>query len=266
MKTLRLVVTVILLPICHSATMVARAAEEGKANRQTPEHKHAEPSPIPDYILREGNPYKDQMRVIQPSELPAEIPCERVQVGRRMGYKPNVQRLSTGELVMVNFHTHGETQGASDGSMSEHMVMHRSKDNGKTWTSNHIRGVYGREPYLNVLSGDVMLATGHVLSADVNNPTKKVTCVIHRSTDGGKTWKTHPILPEMLPFDDVTRTYSSRNIIELPDGTYMLGMSWFYGRDCIMRSKDQGKTWQAQKTTFGGYDMASYVYSAYQEG
>jgi len=70
----------------------------------------------------------------------------------------------------------------------------------------------------------------------------------------------------MLPFDDVTRTYSSRNIIELPDGTYMMGMSGFDGRDCIMLSTDQGKTWQANKTTFAGYDMASYVYSAYQEG
>ena len=70
----------------------------------------------------------------------------------------------------------------------------------------------------------------------------------------------------MLPFEGVTRTYSSRNMIELPDGTYMLGMSGFYGRDCIMFSKDQGQTWQAKKTTFGGYDMSSYVYSAYQEG
>ena len=266
MKMLHLVVTVILLQTSDSATFLARAGEEGKAKGKTPERQYAERSSIPDYILREGKPYKDQMRVIQPSELPIEIPCERVQVGRRMGYKPNVQRLSTGELVMMNFHSHGETQGASDGSMSEHMVMHRSKDNGRSWTSNHVQEVYGREPYLNVFSGDVMLATGHVLSADVNNPTKKVTCVIHRSTDGGKTWKTYPILPDMLPFDDVTRTYSSRNIIELPDGTYMLGMSGFYGRDCIMLSKDQGRSWQAQKTTFGGYDMASYVYSAYQEG
>ena len=81
-------------------------------------------------------------------------------------------------------------------------------------------------------------STGHVLSADVNNPTKEVTCVIHRSTDRGKTWKTYPILPDMLPYDDVTRTYSSRNIIELSDGTYMLGMSGFNGRDCIMFSTD----------------------------
>lgn len=266
MKTLHLIATAILLQILHSATILGWAAEEGNANRQASEHRYTEPTPIPDYILREGKPYTDRMRVIQPSVLPAEIPCERVQVGRRMGYKPNVQRLSTGELVMLNFHMHGETQGAADGSTCEHMVMHRSKDNGRTWTSNHVQGVYGREPYLNVLSDDIMLATGHVLSADVNNPTKKVTCVVHRSTDRGATWKTHPILPDMLPFDDVTRTYSSRNIVELPDGTYMLGMSGFYGRDCIMLSKDQGRSWQPQKTTFGGYDMASYVYSAYQEG
>ncbi|NQT16158.1 MAG: exo-alpha-sialidase, partial [Planctomycetes bacterium] len=267
MRTLCLIATVMLFQVFAPGAMVARAAAQGgEANRQTPDAHGAGPSPIPDYIRREGKPTKGEMRVIGPTALPAQIPCQRVQVGLRMGYKPNVQRLASGELVMLNFHTHGETQGASDGSMSEHMVMHRSKDDGKTWTSSHVRGVYGREPYLSVFSGDVMLATGHVLSADVNNTTKKVTCVIHRSTDRGRTWKTHPISPEMLPFEDVTRTYSSRNIIELPDGTYMLGMSGFNGRDCIMLSKDQGQTWQARKTTFGGYDMPSYVYSAYQEG
>lgn len=266
MKTLHLVAVIALLQILGSAAALAEAAEEAKASRRTTESIYAEPTPIPDYILREGRPYTDRMRVIRPSAFSGEIPCERVQVGRRMGYKPNVRQLSTGELVMLNFHTHGETQGAADGSMCEHMVLHRSQDRGRTWTSKHVTEVYGREPYLNVFSDDVMLATGHVLAADVNNPTKKVTCVIHRSTDRGQTWKTHPILPEMLPFDDVTRTYSTRNIIELPDGTYMMGMSGFHGRDCIMLSKDQGKTWQARKTTFAGYDMASYVYSAYQEG
>lgn len=197
-------------------------SENDPVNRQRTDAKYARMSSISDYISRAGKPYEGEMRVIHPSALPAEIPCERIQVGLRMGYKPNVRRLSTGELVMLNFHTHGETQGASDGSVAEHMVMHRSKDNGITWTSNHVQDVYGREPYLNVLSHDVMLVTGHVLTSDVNNPTKKLTCVIHRSIDGGKTWKTQPISPGMLPYENLTRTYSSRNIIELPDGTYML--------------------------------------------
>ena len=259
--------TLVLFHVLSLGTMATLAADEkAKPNPQAPHARYSIATPIPDYVNRAGKPLEDQMRVIHPSTLPAEIPCQRIQVGLRMGYKPNVRRLSTGELIMLNFHTHGETQAASDGSISEHMVIHRSTDNGRRWLSNHVQGVYGREPYLNVFSGDVILATGHVLSADVNNPTKKVTCVIHRSTDGGKTWKTHPISPEMLPYKDVTRTYSSRNIIELPDGRYMLGMSGFHGRDCIMLSKDQGQTWQARKTTFHGYHMPSYVYSAYQEG
>ncbi|MFV2066285.1 MAG: sialidase family protein [Pirellulales bacterium] len=267
MKTLSLVATLILSQVLDSGTMVTlMAAEKDQANRQGTDARYATTSSIADYVRRAGKPYQGEMRVIRPSALPGGIPCKRIQVGLRMGYKPNVRQLSTGELIMVNFHTHGETQGASDGSVAEHMVIHRSKDNGLTWTSKHVRHVYGREPYLNVLSHDVMLATGHVLASDVNNPTKKVTCVIHRSTDGGTTWKTHPITPGMLPFENLTRTYSSRNIIELPDGTYMLGMSGFHGRDCIMLSKDQGLTWEAHKTTFHGYDMPSYVYSAYQEG
>ena len=188
-KTLCLVATVILFQVLDSGTMVAlRASEKDQANRQGTDARYATTSLIADYVRRAGKPYRGEMRVIRPSALPTSIPCKRVQVGLRMGYKPNVRQLSTGELIMLNFHTHGETQGLSDGSVAEHIVMHRSKDNGITWISNHVQNVYGREPYLNVLSHDVMLATGHVLTADVNNPTKKLTCVIHRSTDGGTTW------------------------------------------------------------------------------
>jgi hypothetical protein len=93
-KTLHLVVTVTLLQVLYSTAPLAHAAEGGEANGQTSERKYAEPSPIPDYILREGKPYKDLMRVIQPSELPTEIPCERVQVGRYPGSRYAVFRSS----------------------------------------------------------------------------------------------------------------------------------------------------------------------------
>ena len=260
------VVAVLPLILQLNTTVAPAANEEDKSNPQSPETGYAMPTPIPDYVRAAGKVVAGRMRVIDPAALPAEIPCERIQVGLRMGYKPNVRRLSSGELVMLNFHSHGEAQGASDGSMCEHTVIHRSKDNGRTWTSKHVRDVYGREPYLSVFSGEVLLATGHVLPQDVNNPTKKTTCVLHRSVDGGKTWSTRPVSPRMLPFEGVAQTYSSRNIIELPDGTYMLGMSGFNGRDCIMLSKDRGKTWDARKTLFRGYDMSSYKYSPYQEG
>jgi len=53
---------------------------------------------------------QEYIRVIHPRRLPALIPCERIPLmpGVRMGYKPNVVQLSTGELVLANFHTHYE--------------------------------------------------------------------------------------------------------------------------------------------------------------
>ena len=61
MKMLPLVVAVVLSQVFLATTTVTRAADEGKVNRPTPDRKHAGPSPVPDYIVREGKPYKDQM-------------------------------------------------------------------------------------------------------------------------------------------------------------------------------------------------------------
>lgn len=207
----------------------------------------------------------DKIRVIDPVKLPAQIPCERhpLMPRARMGYKPNVVELSSGELLLANFHTHYEV--FDDGSMCEHIVLHRSTDGGRNWHSLHHDGLWGREPYLNLLSGNVVLITTHFLARDVRNQTGHTTVYLHRSADGGATWTSTHVDPGMIP-EEVPYTYTTRNIAELADGSCILGVGSGYGRDFLFRSFDRGKSWQVQKICAGGFDADAYQYSILQEG
>ena len=208
---------------------------------------------------------EERIRVINPVKLPEQVPCERIPLmpGARMGYKPNIVQLSTGELLLANFHTHYEVY--NDGSMCEHLVLHRSTDGGRTWESRHFDHLWGREPYLNLLSGDVLIITTHFLESDVRNRAGHATVYLHRSEDGGRTWTSANIDVDMIP-EDVPYTYTSRNIIELRDGTYLMGVGSGHGRDFLFRSADKGTSWQVEKMTAEGFDAAAYQYSILQEG
>ncbi len=202
------------------------------------------------------------IRTIHNKNLPATIRCERISVGGRMGYKPNMVKLSNGELLMANFHAHYETQ--SDGSVCEHTVLHRSSDNGKTWQSKHFEQLLGREPYLNVL-GDVLLITAHLYPPDIHAIPGHTTAWIHRSVDGGHTWTSTVLDVDRIP-EEVDLTYSSRNIIELKNGSFALGIGCGMGRDYLFLSKDKGVTWNPKKIQVSGFDNSSYRYSILQEG
>jgi hypothetical protein len=208
---------------------------------------------------------EDSLRVISPVGLPEQIPCQRHRLmpGARMGYKPNVVQLSTGELLLANFHTHYEA--FSDGSMCEHIVLHRSTDGGQTWTSRHYDHLWGREPYLNVFSDDVLIITTHFIEYDVRNQTGHTTVYLHRSIDGGESWTSANVDVDMIP-EDVPYTYTSRNIAELGDGTYVMGVGCGYGKDFLFRSSDRGATWDVERIQTLGFDAAAYQYSILQEG
>ncbi len=179
-----------------------------------------------------------------------------------MGYKPNMVKLSNGELLMANFHTHYETQ--SDGSMCDHAVLHRSSDNGKTWSSKHYDHLPGKEPYLNML-GDVLIMTAHIYPPDIHAIPGRTTAWLHRSEDGGHTWKSQVLDIDRVP-EKVDLTYSSRNIIELDDGSFALGIGCGMGRDYLFLSQDKGITWNPRKIQVSGFDNSSYRYSILQEG
>ncbi len=114
-------------------------------------------------------------------------------------------------------------------------------------------------------SGNVLLITTHLLAPDVRNTTGHTTAYIHRSEDGGSSWTSASIDVDMIP-EDVPYTYTSRNIIELPDGAFMMGVGSGHGRDFLFRSTDSGHSWQVEKMSIEGFDNAAYEYSILQEG
>ena len=206
---------------------------------------------------------KDFMRVENLEKLPAKIDCERIRVGGLNAYKPDIVKLSTGELIMANSHRHCEKQG--DGRMCIHTMLFRSHDNGKSWQGRHFTDIIGHEPYLSIFKNDTLIITTHLLECDVLNQTGKCLAILHRSEDKGLTWKRTFIDESIIPNKSRQTTVSSRNIIELDDETLLMGITCRQGKDYVLKSFDMGKTWKAFPCVIEGYEQESYIYSALEE-
>jgi hypothetical protein len=169
----------------------------------------------------------------------AEI-IERVPVGKKGDYKPCIARLPSGELLLVAFH-----QNQLDGNkkIREDILLFRSRDGGKAWSDAQVfADLPGREPYLTVLEDGTLLMTVHLLPQDIRNKEGYTHCYVHRSQDGGRTWTTTRTQPEGVP--PRTETVTSRNVLQLADGSLMLCVSGNRrGLDFTWRSTDGGRTW-----------------------
>jgi len=166
-----------------------------------------------------------------------ELPAERIALGP--AYKPSMARLPDGELVMVALF--GEQLG--DGKMREWTEIWRSSDGGRSWSEPAvIADMIGREQWLTATSDGTLFATCHLLANDVNNPDDYTHSYLHRSTDGGKTWERLRIGPEGFP--PQAHTALSRNVVELADGTLVLGVSVTDSDLAYMwKSDDGGVSW-----------------------
>ncbi|HTI51278.1 MAG TPA: sialidase family protein [Planctomycetaceae bacterium] len=196
-----------------------------------------------------AEPVEDSLLVLQPQSLPAKIPVERSAIGVDDDYKPCVVRLTSGELLVVAFHQH-KLEGKQ---VREDMLMFRSTDNGKTWSDAVTPDLLGREPYFSQLEDGTLFLTVHLLEQDVRNELGYTHSLVHRSIDQGKTWETIRITTDDIPgAPPKTWILTSRNIIELEDGTLILGVSAPGGLDYLWRSRDRGQTWD--KTLASEFD------------
>jgi len=192
------------------------------------------------------------IRVVNPKALPGwTIPAERIAIGP--GYKPCLALLPDGELVMVALFN-----DRSGGKFREWTGLWRSSDGGKTWSERvEITDMIGREQYLTCTSDGTLFATCHLLPQDVNNKDGYTHSYVHRSTDEGRTWERTRIAAEGMRL-----THSSRNVVEMPDGTLLLGagISGLPGRTALfLVSKDHGKSWQAGEVVkLGKYQGKEY--------
>jgi hypothetical protein len=168
------------------------------------------------------------------------IPCERVTLGEPDDYKPCIALLPDGELLLTAFHQY---QKKGD-KVLEQTLLFRSKDGGKTWSKPERLDLPGREPYLTVLRDGTIFITGHLLANDVRNPHGYTCGFLHRSTNKGKAWETIRIASENIK--PKASNHTSRNVLELSDGTLLLGVDYDGGGGLyyMWRSCDKGKTWE----------------------
>ena len=196
----------------------------------------------------------EYIEIRNPISLPTKIACERVAVGEQGDYKPCVVKLPSGELLIVAFHGHQ----LAGGRIREDILLFRSSDGGRTWSDVETLELLGREPYFSILSNGTLLITVHFLKQDIRNKEGYVYSLLHRSTDGGKTWQSTTIGWEDVPgAPEQALIVTSRNVLELQDGTVTLGVSAAGGLDYLWRSKDQGETWdKTLACSFAGVDTS----------
>lgn len=182
--------------------------------------------------------------VVQRETFPVErLAAERIPLGVPGDYKPCVARLPDGELLLTAFHQHQR-----DGNrVMEQTLLFRSLDGGKSWSPPESLDLLGREPYLSVMRDGTIFITGHLLANDVRNTVGYTTGYVHRSTDRGKTWQTLRIESEEIK--PKASNHTSRNVLELADGTILMGVDYDGGDGpyFLWKSLDGGKTWPVKQ-------------------
>lgn len=182
----------------------------------------------------------ESFAVVNPLALAAgQVECQRIALGEPEDYKPCVALLPDGELLLTAFHQHS----SEGGKIREQNLLFRSRDGGRTWSGPEKLALLGREPYLTVLNDGTVFITGHLLPRDVRNKYGYTHGYIHRSADGGRSWQSTRIESEGIKSG--ASNHSSRNLVQLSDGTLLVGVDYDGGGGpyFVWRSTDGGKSW-----------------------
>lgn len=213
---------------------------------------------------KESKPRKGTIEIRNPKVLTSPIPCERIALGKQGDYKPCIAKLPDGELLVVAF----DAVKRVSGKKQEDMLLWRSKDGGRSWSPRKVIPLLGREPYFSVLRDGTLFISVHFLKQDIRNREGYVYSMLHRSTDGGRTWQTTKIGWEDVPgATEKASIATSRNVLELKDGTLIFGVGAPHGHEYLWRSRDKGKTWdKTLKCTYQGFEAhGKYPWSVLQE-
>ena len=196
------------------------------------------------------------VRIDNPRTIPTwSLPAGRTALGT--GYKPNLVLLPDGTLLLVALFNDHRFPG---GKYREWTGLWRSLDGGRTWSGRtEAKGLIGREQVLTCTSRGTILATSLLLVRDANSLDDCITSWLHRSTDNGKTWqRIRATLDGDLRngIDPALGSSTSPNVLELPDGTLLMGVStgtmhdWTSAASAVAylwKSTDDGVTWDKSR-------------------
>ena len=229
MKRIGIVSVVSLIAAFAWGTILANAeetSERGKAEmknlqQDSPKQESERPLQSQEEFIAIRNPR--QLKV-------AEIPAERVPIGQKLEYKPNIAHLGGDELLLLCY--------LNDVAAGLPTYLYRSHDGGRTWEGGRDETSLpdGGEPYLSRMRDGTLLVTGGPWG--------------YRSEDDGYTWSQYQLPPE---FATRVRGNNSRNILELEDGSLLqivdipeddpILRHSQYGNGYVARSYDGGRTW-----------------------
>ena len=204
-----------------------------------------------------GSVDEDFIPVLTPKNLRVDrLPARRIALGQLDDQKPSLVLLPDGQLLLTAFNISRK----HDGKIQIDNLLFRSHDDGLTWSRREVMDLPGVELYFTVTSDGTVFATANHLTADISNQDGLNYSLLHRSDDKGATWATLRITAEDISgAPPETFVGLSRNVLELADGTLVMGVSEDNGgADFLWQSRDGGGTWEKDlRCEFEGVDKAT---------
>ena len=201
----------------------------------------------------------DSIIVRNPKVLAVDhLPAQRIPLGKPGDYKPCIAKMPNGELLVVAF---DGVKMVGD-KLQEDMLLWRSSDGGRTWSQRQVIPPVGREPYFSVLKDGTIFISVHFLSNDIRNKKGYIYSLLHRSTDGGRTWDSTDVGYEDLSgAPEKANISTGRNVVQLHDGTLIFGVGTGQGHEYLWRSTDNGETWdKSQRMKYEKIDQSILPY------
>jgi len=201
-------------------------------------------------------PWSDVIEVRDAAVLPPQIHAQRIAVGLPNDRNPDLVLLPSGGLLLVMF----QPVSKADGTYQENLILYRSKDSGASWGKREVLPLLGREPHFSVLRDGTLFLTARLLATDYRNKEGYDHACVYRSTDGGDSWSALPILTQDVPgAPPRSQTRISRNVLELQDGSLVMGVSAGSSIDYLWHSFDEGQSWnRSLAAQVQGYDVSSH--------